>query len=110
MATAFLPISYALPGSPSTGPNPPARATSTGTVLPRTAEPVPAITTTLGISPVTPRESRRSLVTLILAFGNFGCSPDLIAHSMLGSAAPDRPATQQPTSLSDSPAARRSYV
>src|SRR5260370_22193737 len=104
MATAFLPMSYALPGSPITGPNPPARANWNGTVLPRTAEPVPAITTTLGISPVAPRESTRSLVMRIVAFGNPGCSPDCRAQRMLGSPAPDMPATRYDTSFSHLPA------
>src|SRR6266852_2251699 len=106
MATAFLPMSYALPGSPITGPNPPARANSNGAVLPRTAEPVPAITTTLGISPVAPRESTRSLVIRIVAFGNLGCSPDCRAQRMLGSPAPEMPATTYATSFSDLPAVR----
>src|SRR5712691_5064500 len=106
MATAFLPMSYALPGSPITGPNPPARANSNGAVLPRTAEPVPAITTTLGISPVAPRESTRSLVIRIIAFGNPGCSPNCRAERMLGSPAPEMPATRYATSFSDLPAVR----
>src|SRR5216684_1216795 len=99
MATAFLPMSYALPGSPITGPNPPARANSNGAVFPRTAEPVPATTTTLGISPVAPRESTRSLVMRIVAFGYLGCRPDCRAQRMLGSPAPEMPATTYATSF-----------
>src|SRR6266446_937183 len=110
MATAFLPMSYALPGSPITGPNPPARANSSGAVLPRTAEPVPAITTMLGISPVARRESTRSLVMTIDAFGNSGCKADCRAWRIFVSPAPATPATIYATSCRDFPAARSACV
>src|SRR6266478_9455043 len=106
MATAFLPMSYALPGSPITGPNPPARANSYGAVSARTAESVQRSAGTLGISPVAPRESTRSLVIRIVAFGNPGCSPNCRAERMLGSPAPEMPATRYATSFSDLPAVR----
>ncbi len=98
-------MSYALPGSPITGPNPPARANSSCAVLPRTAEPVPAITTTLGVSPVASRESTRSLVMRILALGNPGCRRDCSSERTFVSPAPETPATTHATSRSDLPAA-----
>src|SRR5438034_6524062 len=54
------------------GPNPPARVSLSREVLPNTAEPVPAITTRLGISPVAASERIRSLVMTIEALGKQG--------------------------------------
>src|SRR5689334_14049522 len=91
-------MSLALPGSPMMGPKPPARASFNGSVLPITAEPVPAITTTLGISPVAPSVRIKSLVMIIAALGKVGCRAHWMERRAFGSPAPEMPAMMYATS------------
>ena len=99
LATARLPMSNALPSSPSRGPCPPVRQICPCALRPIAADPVPATRTITGPSPAAASATSKSVKMLTAAPGNAPASDARIRSFISGFPVPANPAPSAATAF-----------